>query len=78
MENNTDFQDNSIQLLEKEREVVNRLACTYLVLLRKSLRELKDVGEVLCSAKGESECEKKYAHISLSTTMLNEIEKWLC
>ncbi len=70
--------DETVQFLEREREVVNRLACTYLALLRKSLRELKDVSEMLCSAKGESECEKKYVHISLSIAMLNEIEKWLC
>ncbi|MGB9622922.1 MAG: hypothetical protein ACPL07_03655 [Candidatus Bathyarchaeia archaeon] len=70
--------DNTIQFLEKEREVVNRLVCIYVSLLRKHLRELKDVSEVLCSAKGETECEKKFVHISLSIAMIGEIERWLC
>ncbi len=70
--------DNIVQYLEKEREVVNRLVCIYISLLRRHLRELKDISEVLCSAKNESDCEKKFIHINLSVAMLNEIEKWLC
>ncbi len=70
--------DETVQFLEREREVVNRLTCLEIAMLRKSLRELKDVSEVLCSAKGETECEKKFIHLSLSIAMVNEIEKWLC
>jgi len=70
--------DETVQFLEREREVVNRLACLEIAMLRKSLRELKDVSEVLCNAKGESECEKKFVHISLSIAMINEIERWIC
>jgi len=70
--------DETVQFLEKEREVTNRLVCLEISMLRKSLRELKDVSEVLCSTKGESDCEKKFIHLSLSIAMVNEIEKWLC
>ncbi len=70
--------DETVQFLEREREVVNRLTCLQITMLRKSLRELKDVSEILCSAKGESDCEKKFIHLSLSIAMVNEMEKWLC
>ena len=70
--------DETVQFLEKEREVTNRLVCLEISMLRKSLRELKDVSEVLCSAKGESDCEKRFIHLNLSIAMVNEMEKWLC
>jgi hypothetical protein len=70
--------NNGTQLLEREREVVNRLVCIYVSLLRKHLRELKDISEVLCNAKNENNCDDKFKYIGSFIEMINGMEKALC
>jgi len=70
--------DETVQFLEREREVVNRLTCLEIAMLRKSLRELKDVSEVLCNAKNENNCDDKFKYIGSFIEMVNGMEKVLC
>ena len=70
--------DETVQFLEREREVVNRLACLEIAMLRKSLRELKDISEVLCNAKNENNCDDKFKYIGSFIEMVNGMEKVLC
>lgn len=70
--------DNIVQILENERNVVSRLVCIQISMLRKSLHELKAASEVLCNAKNEDNCDNKFKYIESFIEMVNGMEKALC